>query len=182
MEGRAWRLRRDWARGWFCSSLTLGPEPSPLGSGRLWWGSEMSFCAECLRVLLGRLYLGASRPGVVPRNWGPGAPLTEPLSVGSPRPGWSWYPCPLLLRGDWLMGWTGGLGSPTSQPVGELVQLLRDSIGSPQAQALREASSFCPIFQTTGVLSLSLLAQVQTCRQEMNPSLGPFSCSKGTGA
>ena len=103
-EGCAWRLCRDWARGWFCSPLTLGPEPSPLGSGRLWWGSEMSVCAQCLRVLLGRLCLGASWPGVVPTNWGPGAPLTEPLSVGSPRPGWSWYPCPLLLRGDWLMG------------------------------------------------------------------------------
>ena len=81
---------------WFCSSLTLGPQPSPLGNGRLWRGSYVSFCAECLRALLGRLYLGASWPGVVPRNWGPGVPLKSPCQWR--RPGQGGAGIPALCR------------------------------------------------------------------------------------
>lgn len=90
-----------------------------------------------------------------------------------------WLKCSLL--GGQALSPLGGLGSPTSRPVGRGWCSSSGTLpGAHRPELCWKPFSFCPIFQTAGVLSSYLLAQVQTCTQEMNPSLGPFSCSEGT--
>lgn len=123
----------------------------------------------------GTVVLGASRPGVMPRNWGPVVPSPQPLSAG--------------LAGRWVEqaslppAVTWGLADViglrklclTVGPCGQGLVGLTPLV-QPLSRVLRSSAPFSKLW---GVFLPYLLAPMQTCRRAVSP--GPSSGGEGKG-
>lgn len=119
--------------------------------------------------------LGASRPGVMPRNERPVVPFPDPLSRGSAGPWVDLAPLPPAMT--WQL--TAVTDSGGSGPVcrGWCSSLLQTARSLP-AQALPQPSSSAP-FSKCRVLSPYLLGQMQACREVVSPRPGPYLSAEG---